>query len=136
MHHAICRAPFVGTDQARDRADAGRSDRYRRTASYRRDGGGRRSTSALPARGNQSRSFRLHQKQGEQLLHDVTTAARRNPMQAVAVGASVAYPLFRLARAIPMPILLVGAGLFFAGSKTGQATAQKASDVASDLSDE
>jgi hypothetical protein len=73
---------------------------------------------------------------GEQLLHDVTTAARRNPMQAVAVGASVAYPLFRLARAIPMPILLVGAGLFFAGSKTGQATAQKASDVASDLSDE
>jgi hypothetical protein len=35
-----------------------------------------------------------------------------------------------------MPILMVGAGLFFAGSKTGQAAAQKASDVASDLSDE
>src|SRR3954452_23476992 len=30
---------------------------------------------------------------GEQLLHDATSAARRNPMQAVAVGASVAYPL-------------------------------------------
>jgi hypothetical protein len=73
---------------------------------------------------------------GEQLMHDVTAAARRNPMQAVAVGASVAYPLLRLARAIPMPILLVGAGLFFAGSKTGQAAAQKASEVASDLSDE
>jgi hypothetical protein len=73
---------------------------------------------------------------GEQLLHDITAAARRNPMQAVAVGASVAYPLLRLARAIPMPILMVGAGLFFAGSKTGQAAAQKASEVASDLSDE
>src|SRR6202171_6567180 len=72
---------------------------------------------------------------GEQLLNDVTAAARRNPMQAVAVGASVAYPLLRLARAIPVPILMVGAGLFFAGSKTGQAATQKASEVASDLSD-
>ena len=73
---------------------------------------------------------------GEQLLHDVTSAARRNPMQAVAVGASVAYPLLRLARAIPLPVLMVGAGLFFAGSKTGQATSQKASDVAAGVSGE
>jgi hypothetical protein len=73
---------------------------------------------------------------GEQLLNDVAEAARRNPMQAVAIGASVAYPLLRLARTIPLPVLMVGAGLFFAGSKTGQAAAQKASDMASDLSDE
>ena len=73
---------------------------------------------------------------GERLLNDVAEAARRNPMQAVAVGASFAYPLFRLARAIPMPVLMVGAGLFLAGSKTGQATTQKASEVVSDLSDE
>lgn len=73
---------------------------------------------------------------GEQFLNDVTAAARRNPMQAVAVGASVAYPLMRLARAIPLPVLMVGAGLFFAGSRTGQAATQKASDVAADLSDE
>jgi len=70
---------------------------------------------------------------GEQLLNDVTSAARRNPMQAVAVGASVAYPLLRLARAIPLPVLMVGAGLFLAGSKTGQATSQKASEVAADV---
>lgn len=73
---------------------------------------------------------------GEQLLNDVTAAARRNPIQAVAVGASVAYPLLRLARAIPVPVLMVGAGLFLAGSRTGQAATQKASDVALDLSDE
>src|SRR5712672_3244249 len=73
---------------------------------------------------------------GEQLWHDVTTAARNNPMQAVAVGASVAYPLLRLARAIPVPVLMVGAGLFFAGSKTGQAASQKASDMAADVSGE
>jgi hypothetical protein len=73
---------------------------------------------------------------GERLMDDVTAAARRNPMQAVAIGASVAYPLLRMARAIPLPVLMVGAGLFFAGSKTGQAASQKAVDVASDLSDD
>jgi gas vesicle protein len=73
---------------------------------------------------------------GEQLMADVTAAARRNPMQAVAIGASVAYPLLRIARGIPLPVLMVGAGLFFAGSKTGQAASHKATDMASDLSDE
>jgi hypothetical protein len=73
---------------------------------------------------------------GEQLLDNVTSAARRNPMQAVAVGASIAYPLLRLARSIPVPILMVGAGLFLAGSKTGQAVTQKASDAAADFADE
>jgi hypothetical protein len=73
---------------------------------------------------------------GEQLMNDVTSAARRNPMQAVAVGASIAYPLLKIARAIPLPVLMVGAGLFLAGSKTGQAATQRASDMAADLSDE
>src|SRR5258706_3933869 len=73
---------------------------------------------------------------GEQLLNDITAAARRNPMQAVAVGASGAYPLLRLARGIPLPILMVGAGLVLAGSKNGQAATQKASDMASHLSNE
>src|SRR3979490_2950095 len=70
---------------------------------------------------------------GERLIEDIPSAARRNPMQAVAVGASIAYPLLRLARAIPLPVLMVGAGVFFAGSKTGHATSQKASDVAADV---
>jgi hypothetical protein len=73
---------------------------------------------------------------GEQLLDDITAAARRNPMQAAAIGVSVAYPLLRMARAVPLPVLMVGAGLYFAGSKTGQAATQKAMDMASDLSDE
>lgn len=73
---------------------------------------------------------------GEQLMNDVTSAARRNPMQAVAVGASIAYPLLKIARAIPFPVLMVGTGLFLAGSKTGQAATQRASDMAADLSDE
>ena len=57
-------------------------------------------------------------------------------MQAVAVGASIAYPLMRFARAIPLPVLMIGAGLFFAGSKTGRDLTQKASDMAEDVTDE
>jgi hypothetical protein len=73
---------------------------------------------------------------GEQLLDDITAAARRNPMQAAAIGVSIGYPLLRMARAVPLPVLMIGAGLFFAGSRTGQAASQKAMDMASDLSDE
>ena len=73
---------------------------------------------------------------GEQLLHDVSEAARRNPMQAIAVGAGVAYPVMRMARAIPLPVLMIGAGLFLTSSKTGRDLTQKASDLAEDLSDE
>ena len=69
-------------------------------------------------------------------MNDLTAAACRNPMQAVAVGASVAYPLLRLARTIPLPVLMVGAGLFFAGSKTEQSATRKAGEIASDISDE
>jgi hypothetical protein len=72
---------------------------------------------------------------GEQLMDDITAAARRNPMQAAAIGVSLGYPLLRMARAIPLPMLMIGAGLFFAGSKTGQEASQKAVDMASDLSD-
>jgi len=73
---------------------------------------------------------------GEQLVEDITAAARRNPIQAVAVGASLGYPLLRMARAIPLPIVMVGAGLFLAGSKTGKDATQKASDIAADLAGE
>jgi uncharacterized phage infection (PIP) family protein YhgE len=73
---------------------------------------------------------------GERLLQDLTDMARRNPMQAVAVGASVAYPLVRLVRTIPLPVLMIGAGLFLTSSKTGRDLSRKASDLAEDLTDE
>jgi len=73
---------------------------------------------------------------GEQLLQDLTDMARRNPMQAVAIGASVAYPMMRLARAIPLPVLMIGAGLFLTGSKRGRDFTRKVSDLAEDVSDE
>jgi ElaB/YqjD/DUF883 family membrane-anchored ribosome-binding protein len=48
---------------------------------------------------------------GDNLLHSLQRRVRENPLQAVAVGAGLAYPLFNLMRAIPAPLLLIGAGL-------------------------
>ena len=56
---------------------------------------------------------------GEQLMNDVTSAARRNPMQAVAVGASIAYPLLKIARAIPLPMLDGGRRIVFCRLQDG-----------------
>jgi hypothetical protein len=73
---------------------------------------------------------------GEQLFDDMTDAMRKNPLQAAAVFGSLAYPLFRLARAIPIPIYMIGAGLYLARSETGKAATQKVSDAAADMIDQ
>jgi hypothetical protein len=69
------------------------------------------------------------------LLDDATRAARENPLHTAAVVGTIAYPALRLARAIPLPLWLVGAGLFLAKSETvaqGAATLQeKMSDLGS-----
>lgn len=73
---------------------------------------------------------------GEELVETVTNAIQNNPVQAVAVGATLAYPLLKIVRAIPTPVLMVGAGLYLAGSKRGQDLTQRASVAARDLADE
>ena len=47
----------------------------------------------------------------EDMLQSLQRRARDNPLQAVAVGAGLAYPLWNLLRAVPAPLLLIGAGL-------------------------
>ena len=48
---------------------------------------------------------------GQGILRNLENRARENPLQAAAVAAGVAYPLWRLVASIPVPILLIGAGL-------------------------
>jgi hypothetical protein len=43
--------------------------------------------------------------------------ASDNPLQTIAIGAGLAYPMLGLLRSIPAPIMLVGAGLFLAYQK-------------------
>ncbi|MGF7161582.1 ElaB/YqjD/DUF883 family membrane-anchored ribosome-binding protein [Rhodoligotrophos appendicifer] len=58
-------------------------------------------------------------RRSQQALTDIERAARENPLQALAVGAGLAYPAFRLLQSIPIPILLMGAGIALAGAGSG-----------------
>ena len=65
--------------------------------------------------------------------------ARGNPLQAAAIGIGIGYPLFRIARAIPAPVLMVGAGLYLMGTSSGQKATgdlkRKMGEVAGSVSD-
>jgi hypothetical protein len=62
--------------------------------------------------------------------------ATDNPMQAIAAGTAVAVPVLRLARAFPLPLLMIGAGLVLSSkgvrSRAAEATAP-AMDKARDM---
>jgi hypothetical protein len=47
--------------------------------------------------------------------------AQENPLQLAAMGAAIAYPAWGLLRAIPTPLLLIGAGLFLTSNRGQQA---------------
>ena len=68
----------------------------------------------------------------DDLVQSFERKVRDNPLQAVAVGAALAYPLWGALRAIPAPILLVGAGIWLAG-KGGKASLNQAQAKAADL---
>jgi ElaB/YqjD/DUF883 family membrane-anchored ribosome-binding protein len=54
----------------------------------------------------------------EQFFHSIERKARENPLQVLAIGAGVAYPLFGLLKSIPVPIMLIGAGLWLSKHKS------------------
>lgn len=62
----------------------------------------------------------------DQLWNSLERKARDNPLQAVAIGAALAYPALKLMRAMPAPLLLVGAGLLLSrtNGKGGSAEAE------------
>ena len=65
--------------------------------------------------------------------------ARENPLQTAAIGIGVGYPLLKVARSIPAPIMMVGAGLYLLGTSSGQKFAdtvsKKVGAVADGVSD-
>lgn len=48
---------------------------------------------------------------GEGVLGGMQQRARENPLQAVAIAAGLAFPIWRIATSIPVPLMLIGAGL-------------------------
>jgi len=63
---------------------------------------------------------------GENMVQTIQRRARENPLQTVAIGAGLAYPMFNLVRAIPAPLLLIGAGLALSRSSTVQQATNRA----------
>ena len=65
--------------------------------------------------------------------------ARENPLQTAAIGLGVAYPVMGILRAIPAPVMMIGAGLFLMGSSSGRSITSEASrklgEAAGGLSD-
>jgi ElaB/YqjD/DUF883 family membrane-anchored ribosome-binding protein len=62
---------------------------------------------------------------------DLVDIARRNPLQAAAIGLGVGYPLLRVVRSIPAPVLMVGAGLYLLGSSSAQNASRRLGRTAS-----
>ena len=69
--------------------------------------------------------------QGESIVQSAQRKIQDNPLQALAIGAAVAYPAWGLLRAIPAPLLMIGAGLWLTSSRGKQAMV----DVSATVSD-
>jgi ElaB/YqjD/DUF883 family membrane-anchored ribosome-binding protein len=69
------------------------------------------------------------QTKGEALIEK----AKENPLQTAAIGAMLAYPLMGIVKAIPAPVLMIGAGLFLLGTSSGQKMSRQMSDIGNDL---
>jgi hypothetical protein len=55
--------------------------------------------------------------------------AMDNPMQAIAVGAAIAVPALRIARGVPLPLLMIGAGFALASPRMRARVAEAAAPV-------
>lgn len=60
---------------------------------------------------------------GKSWVENIERTARENPLQAIAIGAGVAYPLLSIVKAVPKPLLAIGAGLALLRYKPGLAGA-------------
>lgn len=76
--------------------------------------------------------------ESREILSSLQRRARENPLQAVAVGAAVAYPFWGLLKSVPVPVLLIGGGLLLSKQnkvKVPQAFTESATHAAHSASD-
>jgi hypothetical protein len=77
----------------------------------------------------EARAYVRHER--ESIVDKLRQRASDNPLQAAAVVAAAAYPALSLARAIPVPLMLIGAGLFLT-TRRGQDSAAAMTDKMND----
>ena len=61
-------------------------------------------------------------------LDSLKQQAMDNPMQALAAGTAIAVPAFKIIRSVPLPLLMIGAGLALASPKVRGAVTDKVSE--------
>lgn len=66
---------------------------------------------------------------GADFVETLSQRAKDNPLQAIAAGAAIGFPMLKLLRAVPTPLLLIGAG-FWLTTQGGRRTLEQASDQA------
>ena len=77
-------------------------------------------------------------EESSQILSSIQRKAHDNPLQAVAIGAAVAYPLWGILKSIPVPLLLIGGGVLLTRQNNGklsQAVNDKANDLVQSVKD-
>jgi hypothetical protein len=69
------------------------------------------------------------------LIDRLARSVQDNPLQAAALGVSVAYPVLKACRAVPAPLLMIGAGLFLSSTSAGKSASRKATEFGADITD-
>jgi ElaB/YqjD/DUF883 family membrane-anchored ribosome-binding protein len=67
---------------------------------------------------------------GSNFVETMSQRAKENPLQAIAAGAAIGFPMLKLLRAVPTPLLLIGAG-FWLSTQGGRRAMESATDQAS-----
>ncbi len=70
-------------------------------------------------------------EESSQIVSSLKRQASENPLQAVAIGAAVLYPFWGILKSIPIPVLLIGGGLWLS-KQNGSSASQKISDSVGD----
>jgi ElaB/YqjD/DUF883 family membrane-anchored ribosome-binding protein len=73
------------------------------------------------------KSFIREERQS--LTRSLERKIRDNPLQAAAIGAALAYPALGLLRAMPAPLLMIGAGLFLTSARGKQTMADASAKI-------
>jgi len=71
----------------------------------------------------------------QDFIENLKERARENPLQAVAIGAAVALPAWRLLRNIPISVLLLGAGLALTSRAADGSTRTRGEHLLHEVSD-
>ena len=77
-------------------------------------------------------------EESSQIISSLQRKAHDNPLQAVAIGAAVAYPLWGVLKAIPVPLLLIGGGVWLSrqnNAKLATAVNDSVADMAQSVKD-